>query len=113
MQATITLTNINEKTMDQVIVEDIKNKNDFSYLDNQNCVCHILVDKNDFVFFRKAQDHDLEIHVNNKKSYIMVSSSEGQLELNIKVIDFINFNDILEIRYVLDSEERLLSISYK
>lgn len=113
MQATITLANINEKTMDQLIVEEVKNKNNFTYLDNQNCECQVIASKNSFTLIRKAEDHSLEIHIDKKKSYILVSSNEGQLELAIKVIDFINLNDILEIRYVLDSEERLLTISYK
>lgn len=112
MQATITLANINEKTMDQVVVEDVEDKNNFTYLDNQNCLCQVIADKNSFTLLRKADDHNLKIRVDKKKSYILVSSNEGQLELAIKVIDFINLNDILEIRYVLDSEERLLTISY-
>ena len=113
MQATISLTNFNEKTMDQVIVEEIEDKNDFFYLDNQNCECHVIASKNSFSLIRKADDHALEIHADRQNPFILVSSVEGELKLDIKVVDLFIFNDILEIRYILDSEERLLTISYK
>lgn len=113
MQAIITLTSVSDRTYDQVIVEEIKDKGDFCYLDNQNCECHLKADKNSFRYYREDVDHALSINVDGKNNYIKIVSPEGEFEIQIKVIDFIFDNDILDMRYLIENEERQFRIKYQ
>lgn len=111
MTVTVSLKNLNERTVDEVMIEEVKDNNNFSYLDNEGCICDVSVYNDGINITRHAQGYTLEI-ITHKENVIRITSSEGTLNLPIKVIDFISNNDILAMHYLLEDEERIVEIKY-
>ena len=94
MTVQVTLKNLNEYSADQVLIEEVKDKNHFSYLDNQNCVCEIDVFEDGINILRHGEGYDLQI-VGHGEKMVKVSSAEGILQLPLKIVDFIKGIDVL------------------
>ena len=111
MTVQVTLKNLNDYSADQVLIEEVKDRNHFSYLDNQNCVCEIDVFEDGINILRHGQGYDLQI-VGHGENMVKVSSAEGIIQLPLKIVDFIRNNDILAMHYLLEDEERIVEIKY-
>lgn len=111
MTLSITLSD-NNGYIDTVIVEGVDNKRCFSYIDNDNNNCELCVYDDGICLFKECEDHLLELHLHNK-NYAMVTTQEGVIELEAKVVDFLLNDDILVMRYIIDDEQRKIEVNYR
>lgn len=112
MTANIILTEISTGTKDEVIVENIENKRCFEYKDNQGDLCEICVYEEGLCLFKQSEDHLLELHLRDN-TYAKITTAEGDIKLDAKVVDFIQNDDILVVRYIIGDEEREIKIIYR
>ena len=110
MKVSVTLIQ-SDGSKDRTVINQIEDRECFSYLDHQNAKCEIAIQKNQFDLKRKAADHQVQLHL-GENSYTSVQTEEGNLIFEVKTVDF-NFNsDILVIRYIINDEERVIEIKY-
>ena len=113
MNASITLTVKNDNYKDTVIVKNIKNKDSFSYVDNENMKCHVDIFDDGLNLYRENNEYKLELHL-RKESYAKIINDQGELKINTKVVDFNRNNDILVMRYIIElDDERFIEIRYE
>ena len=111
VNAKVSLSNPKEGYFDEVLVEDIKDRNFFSYLDNENSQCEVCIYEDGIILFRQSDDHLLELHLRTS-SYAKITSPEGILKIEVKIIDFTINSDILVMRYLINDEDRIIEIRY-
>ena len=111
MNALVSLSNPGSDYFDEVLVEDIVNKYCFSYTDNENCFCEACVYDDGLCYFRQADDHLLELHLKDD-NYAKITTEEGILKIDVKVLAFTLNSDILVMRYLINDEERIIRINY-
>ena len=111
MTVAVTLNNLNDSYFEQVIVENIDNKRCFTYLDNNNATCEMCIYDDGLCFFKQDEDHILELHLKDN-TYAKITTSEGTLKFDAKVIDFQINSDILVMHYIVNDEERILQVKY-
>ena len=111
VNAKVSLSNPGSGYFDEVIVEDIADRNCFSYTDNENFLCEICVYEDGLCLFRQGEDHLLELHLKSGH-YAKITTAEGIFKIEVKVLEFQLNSDILVIRYLIEDEERIISINY-
>ena len=111
MTVTVSLHNTEDNFFDQVLVEDIENKDCFTYVDNDLNNCEMCIYDDGICFFKQAKDYLLELHLKDM-GYCKISSEEGILKFDAKVVDFKCNSDILVMRYIVNDEERIIEIKY-
>ncbi len=111
MTASVTLHNLSSDERDEVIAADIEERNCFTYIDNQNCACQFCVYDDGICFFRQAEDHLTELHLKDT-GYAKITTEEGILRFDAKVVDFKLNDDILVMHYILNDEDRIIRIDY-
>lgn len=107
----VILINNTDKSRDEVIVKDAKSKDSFTYYDNYNCLCKMKIFAEGIILIRQAKDHMLELNL-CKKPYAKISSEEGIIQFDTKVVDFKQNNDILVMHYLIDEEDRIIEINF-
>lgn len=98
--------------LDRVVVEDVENKRCFSYVDSQRNNCEICIYKDGLCFFKEYENHLLELHL-REHEYAKITTSEGAVKIDAKVVDFLLNDDILVMRYVIDDIERKIEVNYR
>lgn len=111
MDATICLRNPSDDYIDEVLVKNIENKNCFSYVDNNNDACEMIVFEDGICFFKQSEDHLLELNLRGN-NYAKITTEEGNLKFDVKVVDFKSNNDILVMHYIVNDEARIIEIKY-
>jgi hypothetical protein len=111
MNAEVSLSNPSAGYFDVVTIENIEDKNCFSYADNEGFLCEMCVYEDGLILFRQGKDHLLELHLKEEK-YAKITSAEGSCKLDVKVVDFMIDSDILVLHYLIDDEERIIKIKY-
>ena len=111
MTALITLDSPNDNYHQESYAYDLTDKNCFTYLDDENMNCEICVYDDGICLFRQGKDYLLELQL-AKKKYAKVYTDEGFLKFDAKVVDFKKSSDILLMRYVLNEQERTITIKY-
>ena len=111
MNAKVSLTNTNDNYYEEVIVENIENRNCFTYVDKEKANCEMCIYDDGICFFKESKDHLLELHL-KAHNYAKITTEEGSFKIDIKVIDFISNSDILIMRYLIDDEERVIKIEF-
>lgn len=91
---------------------DISSKEAFDYEDNEGGKSHINVYNSGVIINRVAKEHTSFIHLIEDDSYIKVTTNEGEIKLNVKVIEKSINNDIVIIVYKIDDIEKTLQIEY-
>lgn len=112
MTASIILTDLSTMNIDKVDIENIENKHDFAYIDNDGNKCRVMVYEDGLCLQKLAKEYELKLNL-RKDSFIEITSGEGVIKLDTKVVDFNENNDILVMRYVIDEEEREIRIIYR
>ena len=97
---------------DEVLVEKPQSKRCFSYIDNEKCNCEMCIYDEGICFFRESEDHLLELNL-RKNKYAKITSQEGEIKLDAKVVDFIQNDDILVMRYIIEDQEREIRVIYR
>ena len=111
VNAKVSLDNPSQAYFEEVDIRDIADRNCFSYLDNENVRCQMSVFDDGICFVREAEDHALKLSLRDEK-YALISSEEGNIKIDLKVVDFQINSDILVMRYLIDDEERTIRIQY-
>lgn len=112
MFATIILTNITTGYVEENKALNIENRHCFQYIDKENNLCEMCTYDNGICFFKQYNDHLLELHL-REHNYAKLTTEEGEIKIDVKVVDFNENNDILVMRYVIDEEEREIRIIYR
>ena len=111
VNAKVSLDNPSQSYFDEVEIRNISDRNHFSYLDNDKVPCEMHIFDDGLSFLRKTEDHVLQLNLRDEK-FALVSSEEGNIKIDIKVVDFQINSDILVMRYLIDDEERTIRIQY-
>ena len=111
MDALVSLHNLSDETIDEVLVKNIENKYCFSYLDNNGVQCEICVYDDGLCLFRQTNDYLMELHLKSS-NYAKITSSEGIIKIDVIVLDFSIKGDILKMHYLVNDEERIIKIKY-
>ncbi|MBR0418244.1 MAG: hypothetical protein IJI66_03655 [Erysipelotrichaceae bacterium] len=111
MNAEVSLSNPSAGYRDVVLVENILDKNCFSYVDNEDSLCEMCIYEDGLCFFRQCEDHLLELHLKSNY-YAKITTAEGICKLNVKLVDFELNSDILVLHYLVEGEERIIQIKY-
>lgn len=111
VNAIVSLFNPSQNYVDIVDIHNIPDRKHFFYRDNDEAECEMSVFDDGICLYRKAADHSLELHLRSDK-YARISSEEGIIKIDVKVVDFQNNSDILVMRYLIDDEERTIKLEY-
>jgi hypothetical protein len=111
MTAAVTLKDTGTGTSDEVLIENIEDRNCFTYTDNESCNCELCIYEDGLCLFRQCEDHLLELHLKDD-AYASVTTEEGVLRFVAKIVDFQNYNDILVMRYIVNDEAKTIEIRY-
>ena len=111
MNALVTLRNPSQGYYEETAVEDIADRSCFSYMDKQGVQCEICIYDNGICVFRQTNKHLIELHLLDNQ-YVKITSAEGIIRFDVKVLDFRINSDILIMIYLIDDEERIIEIKY-
>ena len=111
VNAIVSLLNPLQNYVDIVDIHNIPDRKHFFYHDNDEAECEMSVFDDGICLYRKAADHSLELHLRSD-NYARISSEEGIIKIDVKVVDFQNNSDILVMRYLIDDEERTIKLEY-
>ena len=111
MTVAVVLNNLSDGYSEEVIIENVENRTCFSYTDNDKNNCEMCVYDDGICFFKESDDHILELHLRGNY-YAKITTVEGILKFDAKVVDFNVNNDILVMRYIVNDEERIIEIRY-
>lgn len=112
MKVSVILTDLSNGSVDRVDVDNIENRQSFVYLDNDNNKCEINVYDDGICLYKIAYDYELELQLRHR-SFAKIKSNEGVVEIDTKVVDFNQNNDILVMHYSIDEVERQIKIIYR
>lgn len=102
----------NKLILEDINIKSIEDKNHFSYIDDNNSICKIDIFNDGISIIKQATGYKLEL-VLRKISSCNITTKEGCLNLDAKVVDFIVNNDILVMHYSIDEQLRKIQISYR
>ena len=100
-----------DKCLENVKLSSIEDKNHFSYIDDNNGLCDVSIFDDGLYIEKKNSDYKLELCLRNKSS-CKISTVEGIIELDTKVVDFLANNDILVMHYLIDEQLRKIEINF-
>ena len=111
MNALVTLKIPSQDYFEETAVKDIADRSCFSYIDDQGVQCEICVYDEGICMFRQTNDYLIELYLLDNQ-YAKITSAEGIIKFDIKVLDFKINSDILVMIYLIDGEERIIEIKY-
>lgn len=111
MNALVTLKIPSQDYCEETAVCDITDRSCFSYIDKEGVQCEICVYDEGICMFRQTNDYLIELHLLDKQ-YAKITSAEGIIKFDIKVLDFKINSDILIMIYLIEDEERIIEIKY-
>ena len=109
--AQVTLSNLADGYRQIDIAEDVDNRNCFTYFDSEGFMVELCLYEDGLCLFRQSEDHILELHLKDD-CYAKITASEGIIRIEAKVIAFERNDDILEMHYLIDNDERVIEIKY-
>ncbi len=111
MKAEVTLKNLRDGHNQVSLVDDIDNKYCLNYIDSDNVPTEICIYEDGLCLFRQTNEYLLELNLKSG-NYAKISSEEGIIRFDVKVLDFRINSDILIMRYLIEDEERVIAIRY-
>lgn len=111
MNVTVTLKVPGDGYYDQVVIDNIENDRCFTYSDNNGDICEICIYDDGMCFFKQSDGHLLELHLHDNY-YAKITTEEGIVTFEVKVVDFTINNDILVMHYIVNDEARIIEIRY-
>lgn len=112
MIVTVSLSVPEQNYKDEIQIRNIANPNHFSYIGNDKCSYEISIYEQGLCLFKQSEEYSLQLHLCGD-NYAKISSKEGIIKLDTKVVDFIRNNDILVMRYLVDETERIIEIKFE
>lgn len=111
MIASIILTNPADNYKDEIIVRDIEDKRCFTYVDKEGAICEMCIYDDGLCLFKQQNDYQLELHLNGD-NYAKITTTEGTIKFDIKVVDFSVNSDILVMHYIVNDEARIIEVKF-
>lgn len=112
MNIDIELLDLGDKHITKYVATNIEDRNHFFYVDDEQAKCELTIYDDGVVIIRKKDDYFLNLNLRNE-CFASVSSKEGVIKLNIKIVDFLKNDDIVVMRYVVENQEREIKIIYR
>jgi len=111
MNAEVSLSDPSRRYNDTCFVENLEERNCFSYIDNDGNPCRMNVYDDGICLLRKCPDHLLELHL-REEGYALITTEEGSCKINVKMVDMVANGDILVLHYLVEDDERIIKIKY-
>lgn len=111
MNVQLIIEDIEEKTKEVINIEDIDDRNHFSYIDSYGANNDIRIFDDGITIFRQADTHKSYVVLRNEP-YIKIKSNEGDLKFLTKVLDLKVNNDNISIVYCVNDSQKSISIKY-
>lgn len=112
MKVSVVLFDESSGYYDRVDIDYVADVRNFTYVDNDESTCEMHIFDDGIRLLRKSNDHILELNL-LKKAYARIITGEGSIEIDVKVVDFIENDDILVMRYIVDDIKREIRIIYR
>ena len=99
---------------DTNIIENINNKNQFEYIDQDEARNIVDIYDDGISIHRFGKDHDTNaVFKKNNESYIEIQSLEGLIKIFTKTLAFMKNNDNITLVYITeDGNEGSINIKY-
>jgi len=107
----VILTSPSDKYKSIVNIDTIDNKDCFSYEDEDKNHVEMCVFEDGLCVFKQTNDYLLELHL-KKDAYVKITSQEGIVKINAKVVEFYRNNDILVMHYLVEEQEKKIEVIY-
>lgn len=111
MTVAVILKDQNSEAKDEVFVDDVEDRNCFTYTDNESYNCELCIYEDGLCLFRQCEDHLLELHLKDD-AYAAVTTAEGILRFPVKTVDFKINGDILVMHYIVNDEAKTIEVRY-
>lgn len=111
MKAKVTIIDFENNSKEIINVENIIDKQNFSYNDSYNALNEITIFDDGISILRKAKTHNTKINLRNE-SFIEITSSEGKLNFYPKVIANNINNDNIYLVYEIDHSKKSIKIEF-
>ena len=111
MNAQVTLKIPCQDYIEETTVLNITDRCCFAYTDKQGTQCEMCVYDNGLCLFRQTNEYLMELHLLDNQ-YAKITTPEGIVKFDVKVLDFKINSDILIMIYLIDGEERIIEIKY-
>ena len=111
MNALVSLSNPSQNYYEETEILNIDDRSCLNYVDNKGVQCEICVYDEGLCLFRQTNEYLIELHLIDDP-YGKITSAEGIIKFDIKVLDFKSNSDILIMIYLIDDEERIIEIKY-
>ena len=111
MNVSVTLKIPSKDYIEETTVFDIADRCCFSYMDEQGTQCEMCVYDNGICLFRQTNEYLMELHLLDNQ-YAKITTPEGIVKFDVKVLDFKINSDILIMIYLIEDEERIIEIKY-
>ena len=109
--AAICIRDENTNSSEISFARGIDDKRHFFYFDGDDAQCEVFLEEDGITLFRQGEEHLTELFF-HEKSYIKVTTEEGSIQFDVKVLAFQNIDDILSMRYLIGEDEKLLEIKF-
>lgn len=104
MKAQVEIISIDNKEL--INVDNIINKNHFSYTDLDGASNEIDILDDGIKVHRISKDHETNLYLSqNERSFIEIKTEEGVINIDTKTLAFNVNNDIISIAYIIDGSE--------
>lgn len=111
MNIRIEIEDKSEKYKEVINIEDVNDKDNFSYADSDNNITSIKVLNDGIGLHFKGNDHETYGLI-KPNGYFKIKTSEGELKFSLKVLEFNRNNDIISIVYCLNDSVKSIKINY-
>lgn len=105
----VILRNVDGCYFEENEVTDIINKNCLLYTDIEKNNVEVCIFDDGICLFKEASDYMLELHL-RKKTYAKITSPEGIVEIDVKIVEFNRNNDTILVHYLINDEDKVLEI---
>lgn len=109
--ATISLRVEKEGYYENNVVENIVDRKNFCYFDVDKNKIDITVFDNGIILHKESSGYELLLNLKDE-AYCQISTTEGTIKLDAKVVAFTKNNDNIVVHYLIEDEERTIEIKY-
>lgn len=113
MKAEVILTDLSNNEINRAFIDGFDNKDNLEYEDGNGNKCKLSIFDDGLVLNEICDDHSLELNLRKSLSLAKIVSAYGEMQIDVKVVDFLKKNDILVMRYIVNEQEREIRVIYR
>ena len=104
---------VNSNNKEVINIEDAKDINHFSYTDSYGANNELTILDKGIEINRVGDSHNTHLFLKeNEKSFVEISSTEGILKFDAKVLAFERNNDIINLSYKVNEDQNSIEIKF-